>query len=461
MKTNINYLNDNPFILARYLIYNTPNQSKKPMAYKRKYHPLIILLYVSNMLAKEQIMQIPNTTLSYWNNFTHDDCYGAEWAGKYIHQFDQIKDVYSSSFLFKSMVFMVQSRQGFLRIIEDLNDSKKMMRKHAKAIIESVEVMRNKSNFSLNTICKYFGISRDWYYAQKRKVICLNNPLNTCFRRHPNQLTQKEILNIQSIVIAPSEYGRSLTTLYYSALRNGIVTCAKSTFFNYAKALGYIKPKYPKPIPKPGVKATRVFEWLHIDITYVPTQNDGIQKVAFVKDNFSKAILHYGSTSGRAGSEFIAKLLEETFDMYNLTHYQFDINILTDGGPENKGKVNEWVEAITAPPIVNKITARTPEFKQSNSMSESTHSIYKTEFMRKLLSINIRAHHKHLALFVEFYNYHRYSTTSYGLAPMEIVNGKIPDKHYFKDRIKQAQIDRIAINQSFNDCVPSNQCGLR
>ena len=57
------------------------------------------------------------------------------------------------------------------------------------------------------------------------------------------------------------------------------------------------------------------------------------------------------------------------------------INILSDGGSENKGSVIEWVNQLVAPPVVKKVTAQTPEFEYSNSMSESTHSTYNTNYL--------------------------------------------------------------------------------
>lgn len=105
-----------------------------------------------------------------------------------------------------------------------------------------------------------------------------------------------------------AHYGKTKTTLYYYALRNKIVSCGKSNCSKYKKALGYKKPNKPKILPKKEVRANRIFEWLHVEITLVPTLKDEMQKVAFIKDNFSKAILHYTSVSEKVESKFISKL---------------------------------------------------------------------------------------------------------------------------------------------------------
>jgi len=404
------------------------------------------------MLSHEQVQQIPKTTLSYWKHFQHKKCFGADWAENYIDQFDAIKDVYSSSFIYQATVLMLQSRKGFLSIINEVTNSKRLIKKHATTIIQSIDGMRIKTTLRVGSICRYYGISKDWYYRQKKKLICLKNPFKLCFRRHPSQLTLKEMHTIESIVSNKNNFGRTLTTLYYENLRNLKIACSKSTFFKYAKGVGYVKPTYLKRVAKKGLKANRVFEWLHIDITYVPTFNDGMQKVAFIKDNFSKAILHYGSTNQKADSIFIRNLFIETFKKYDLFDADNDVNILSDKGSENNGFFTQWIDQINAPPSVKKITAQTDGFPFSNSMSESTHSIYKTEFLKKKVLTNKLEHLKSLERFEVYYNHERFPTDLIGYTPMEILFGEIPDKERFKEQITAGRKERIIVNQRFNEC---------
>ena len=77
------------------------------------------------------------------------------------------------------------------------------------------------------------------------------------------------------------------------------------------------------------------------------------------------------------------------------------------GGSENKGAFATWVNHFNAPPIITKITARTLDFPLSNSMAESTHSIYKTEFLKGQVSRTVKNHLDSLEKFVTYYNYER------------------------------------------------------
>jgi len=323
--------------------------------YKRNYHPLIILLYVSGMLDYEQSKTLPKTTRWNWNQFKHEDYYGFEWAEAYIKQFDNIKDIFASAFLYKSLRFMVKTHRGYHKMLQELTHNNNLLKLHANSIAKSIEYMSTLAKVKITTACKYYGISNDWYYTQKKKVYCELSPLKSCYRQQPNQLMQQEVMSIDHIISKPENYGKTKTTLYYSAMAKGEVVCGKSTFNKYATALGYKKPKRFKMKSKKGFRASRVFEWLHVDITYVQTTEEGLQAVAFVKDNYSKAILHYASTTGQAGSEFIKDLFQETFEKYKLFDIRDPINILSDGGSENKEELTSRVNSFIAPPVVSKL----------------------------------------------------------------------------------------------------------
>ncbi|SDW82589.1 hypothetical protein SAMN05444411_102254 [Lutibacter oricola] len=426
--------------------------------YKRNYHPLVLLLYTSGMLDARQLQELPKTTKYNWNQFQHENYYGNDWVKNYINQFDTIKEVFASSFLYKSLRFLVETRKGYLYMLQEFSHNKQLLKLHANKIITSIEKMKSLANINVKTACNYYGVSKDWYYQQKRKISCGVSPFQKCYKQHPNQLTVKEVISIEKLVTDSANYGKTKVTLYYHALRTNLVFCSKSTFNKYASALGYIKPKRSRyPIAK-GLRASRVFEWLHVDITNVHTLENSIQKVAFVKDNFSRAILHYASTNEKAGSRFIKNLFSETFDKYNLLNSAKPINILFDGESENKGDFLSWIATIQAPPIVRKITDQTKDFPFLNSMSESTQSIYKTEFLNGKYSLNKKVHLKDLERFIDYYNNHRYSIELYGLTPFEVVDGKIPDKHFFKEKIQLARKDKVVVNQQFNDCKIAIGC---
>ena len=421
--------------------------------YKRNYHPLIPLFYLKGMLSKQQLNNIPKRTLQHWKKNQNKAYDFHHWVLPFIEDLENIQKNYERKQLKKVLQFVIKISDSYQRILTQVNGNKKVLKDNANHIITSIQAITLQSHIKIKRACKLYGVTADWYYREKRKVNCALNTFNKCFKQHPNQLTFTETNAIETLVKDPKHFGKTKVTLYYYALQNQLVSCSKSTFSKYAKALGYQKPRKPKIPLRTGVRANHIFEWLHVDITLVPTVENGMQKVAFIKDNFSKAILHYASVSKKADSKFITKLFKETFDKYHLKNVTRPINILTDGGSENKGAFSTWVNHFNAPPIVSKITARTKDFPLSNSMAESTHSIYKTEFLKGQISRTIASHLSNLEQFVEYYNNERFPGDLYGLHPMEVIAGKSPNKDYFKQQIAEAKTRRIITNQTFNKCT--------
>src|SRR5690554_8147634 len=86
-------------------------------------------------------------------------------------------------------------------------------------------------------------------------------------------------------------------------------------------------------------------------------------------------------------------------------------------------------------------------------MAESTHSIYKTEFLKGKHSIDKKQHLKDLENFFSYYNEERYPFEFYGLTPKEVLNGEIPDKGKYKKQIKQAQKKQNRLNKKKNEII--------
>lgn len=256
-----------------------------------------------------------------------------------------------------------------------------------------------------------------------------------------------------------ANFGKNIVTLYYQSMRQGRLFCGKSTFNKYANLLGWKKQKRFKPKKNKSTPADSIFEWLHVDVSKVPTLNDGMQYWAVVKDNKSKAILHQKSFDKPIGSGIIKELFVDTFQKYELYNRKQVINILSDGGPENKGEFTTWIGDLECPSTVNKLTAKTTEHPQPNNMIEAVFRIYKTEFLQGKVLPSREAHLKSINEFENFYNYHRFPTELYGLAPMEVIDGALVDQKRFQKQIEQAQLNRKKTNREFKQCVSLIGCG--
>ncbi len=332
---------------------------------------------------------------------------------------------------------------------------KKLMRTQANSIVRHINTLAHKG-FSVAKACKLFGLKTSWYNYHKRKINCPLNAMKNCFKQHPLQLTLPEQSNIKQWIHQAQNAGKTLTHLYYEALNKNIVFCSKTTFFMYANVLVYKRAfRKPKAKRKIGHRANAVFEYLHIDTTYISTLVDGIFKVACVKDNFSKAPLHYNITETTLTSTFIKDTLQQTFDKYALLKRNHDIQIITDGGSENKGEVTVWVDKIKAPPCVKKITAKSEAYPFANNMIESAFNLLKNDFLKGEM-VNDR---KHLIKKMEGFMEHcqnRYFGELYGVTPLQVLNGTLPNKNQFKLQIAQAAKLRLIANKQFSGCTMPN-----
>src|SRR5690625_2357694 len=325
------------------------NQLYNNEYHKNRYHPMYFLMFQSNMLTPKQIQSIPRTTRNNWKKFSHEDYFGYEEAKDYVADFDYIKEVHTNKHLKRGVKLMCTMSMGYRELVNQIEGSRKLLQKHSENITFSIEQIAKHGNIKITDACKLFGVSKDWFYRHRKKKKCRKSALNKCFRQYPNQLTLKEVSTIENIVSDLKNFGKTKTTLYFNALRKGIITCGMATFFKYANLLGYQKFKKKKQINRlPGFKATQAYQWLHVDVTHVQTQKDGIQYVAFVKDNYSKALLGYKSTSEKPKSGFIRELFQETFEKHNLLDKTNPINILSDGGSENKGALLDWINQLGA-----------------------------------------------------------------------------------------------------------------
>jgi hypothetical protein len=416
--------------------------------HKNIYHPLFILLYVMNLLPKEVIQTIPPNTRKNWNKKILENSVGFQFCAIYIKHFDDVVFAHKHIFTRQVLSVTIEIQKTFLAITQNSILYKKLLRTQAENIVNNITAI-TKKGVPLTTACKLFGLKVSWYQYHKRKIICPKSQLRSCFKQKTTQLTYNEQKIIENHIKDEKNKGQKLVQLYYQLLTQAKLFCSLDTFKIYAYKSGYKKRfQKPKAGRKKGFRAEAIFEYLHIDTTFQPTKEDSSLKVAIVRDNYSKAPLHRKIIDTNLNSKFIKELLEETFEKYKLFDRTHEINIISDGGSENKGEVINWIGNIKAPPFVKKIIAGTLEFKQSNSMIEGLFHLFKHDFLNGELIINKQHLEKKLDIFFD-HTLNRYFTELYGLTPQQILDAEIIDRHRFKNQIKQAKENRKAINKAF------------
>lgn len=420
---------------------------------KRSYHPLVLYFYFNNQLNKEQLKQIPKTTIHYWQNLDKDELFGNEWFTLFNKEQADFLKIQQYKYTFKCLRIMLKTLKCFCVIQEQCADFKKIMQKNYSIIVSTIDYL--KSTVSLSNACNLFSISEQQYYVWKNKKYCKISPFHFCLKKHPFQLTVKEFYIIKKAFDDLPYTFLPKVSVYYDLLNRNLIHCSLSSFYKYASlVIESNSQKVKHNLSKLTLYSERPFEYLHIDTTFINTIKDGFQRVVFVKDNFSKTILHFAIVSN-GKSEFVADVLKQTFDKYGLTNFTKAINIVSDKGTENKGEVLNWINELAKSHLVFKKTVGENGFMYTNNEVESSFSIFKNQFAKNRIFITQSDLFKVLEEFLYYNNEIRYPKNLYGLHPFEVLNGEPINKYKFHSQKQIAIQLRYQTNKSMNDC---NKC---
>ena len=298
--------------------------------------------------------------------------------------------------------------------------------------------------------CRIFNISTHQYYRWKNKISCSSSVLNLCFKTHPHQLTIAEGSVIKEALKEPVSEQKKLSSIFYKLMRSGKLFCSLSTFYKYASLLSERTAARKSDKRRQSLLSHYPLQFIHVDTTWLQTVKDGGIRAVIIKDNYSKKILHQSIVED-VHSHWIARLLKEVFSMYGLGSIPKSVAFVSDGGPENKGEVIEWIESISLP-NVTKLIAKTENFKYTNNEIESTFNIFKNEFVASR-EITSKDHaQKLLNDFQKYNDNERYPLALFGLTPQEVFDEAIPDKYRFTIDIKQAASARYQKNKAGRFC---------
>ena len=228
-------------------------------------------------------------------------------------------------------------------------------------------------------------------------------------------------------------------------LDEGKAAMSLQSFRNYTN-LFYPRTKLPKNKKnrhRIGIRATKPFEKLHMDVTiYRPLDNTRVY-IYFIVDNFSRKIL-----SWKASLEIKADISFDNLKKACLENNLFDnqTELIVDGGSENKGAVDgfilnheNWIKLIAQKDIIF-----------SNSIVEAVNKIMKYQYIFKRDFSNFLDINNNLGSFVADYNNRPHSVLK--LSPNDVANGKTFDTEKYKEKLKQARIKRIEENKSCDKC---------
>ncbi|WMJ73489.1 hypothetical protein RCC89_09995 [Cytophagaceae bacterium ABcell3] len=235
---------------------------------RAKYDSFVIYLYANN---KEHLLpvsfrkNIPYSTASTWRK---TDC--SSYTG---HQFRNMQkeslewyELMQENKRLKSILFAIArvwiSISGIVLPV--------LKKHHGEMLINEVQGLLKilPANLSLNIFrLSYAAFS---YRIAKLKLSCLSQPFSLCLRRHPLQLSGKEV-NVMKGLLSSFPCWPVSSVAHY-ARRNSMLFASLSTWYKYANLLGLKRVFKRSPEKLKGVVSSRPNQFLHVVLLFIRSE---------------------------------------------------------------------------------------------------------------------------------------------------------------------------------------------
>ncbi|MDI1256696.1 MAG: DDE-type integrase/transposase/recombinase [Flavobacterium sp.] len=355
------------------------------------------------------IQSIPNSTSHYWKNENPDKYLGSDFVSQIEDGLDDTK-----LFLDKRLVLgrkaFGQLGRLYITIITLIGKEnfKKLIKANRNVFVDLLEGLGDDFPIAKKDLLLFLQITKPQYafWLGDRKFSCSKSLIGQCFKRRPKQISNKEIIVLKNYM-NNSKYKRwCIRSIWGKAIREGAVSMAESTWYKYAKKLGYSQARKPekKTRKKGSFNASRPNETWHMDISQYKTLDNVIFYIYIVVDNFSRKIIAWDISTKKCSkirTETVRQAIKNEFDV---TIDNQSLDLIVDGGSENNNRtISEFIRNCHVN-INKKIALKDVTF--SNSIVEGPYKIMKTYYFRckEILSTTI---HEELKFFIDDYNNNR------------------------------------------------------
>ncbi len=258
-------------------------------------------------------------------------------------------------------------------------------------------------------MCRLTSLLTTTYYKYRIDILgCPKISFKKWKVLSPNQLTFIEQENIYNLLNDERLSHLSIRGFQYHAFREGIVHCGYDTWRKYTKVFRIKKRKKKKEYKK-GIRASRVNEIWHIDITEFRLKDGEKIYLQVIMDNLSRKIINWKFSSNKKQSVSIENIVKAT-------KKQIPEILMSDGGGEN---VSHGVKGLlTGKGIVSLIAKKDTLF--SNSMIEGFFNILKNRFLDKFKKYKFSKLYRSILRAIEYFNN----------SPLPVLNGARPYEIY-------------------------------
>lgn len=418
-----------------------------------RYHSDIKMCYAlgiqNEILPEKFVKDIPNSTSHYWKDLDAEKFVGSELVSKIQNDLDDTK-VFLDHRLKLGRQAFAQLGRLYLTLITLIGKDhfKVLIRDNRSVFVDIIENLSDDFPFSKKEVLRFLMISKKQYssWLHDRKYACEQSLIGQCFKRRPNQISNREMNILKKYMKNPDFKTWCIRSIWGKAFRDGIVSMAKSTWYKYARKLGFSQEKKlpKKPRKKGSFNASRPNETWHMDISQYKTLDNVVFYIYTVVDNFSRKILAWDIStekSGKIRTETVKRAIKQEFGV-NLKGQS--VELITDGGSENHNKtVHEFIKNCQVN-INKKIALKDVTF--SNSIVEGPYKIMKSYYFRtkEILSTTIRAE---LEFFIRNYNNERPCHKHRIYTPNEVHEN--PELANIKIVLQKSNQQRLEENRNF------------
>jgi transposase InsO family protein len=414
---------------------------------KNKYDTLLVWYYCEG---KEELVPphirklIPASTASTWRKTDFSTFIGHELRKIQKEAIEQYELFEKHRKLKKSLMVIAKAWLCISNIILPVLQKQKQ---YAESYIDAIQLLFVA--FPKNLTFKIARLSTSAFHERlwKMKQQCGISPLAQCLKRHPLQLSIKEVKKIKELFEDAALACWPSSSLYYEGIRNRGLCISLSTFYKYVNLLGLKRKWLRKAYKTKGVQASHPNEYIHIDTTFWGLESGIKAAVVFVSDNYSRMILGWSVSLQHGAANVKTALLKaiNTIRKYHSGH--LCSTLVTDGGGENHAISIDELLKQNKIPAINKIIAR-KDISFSNSPVEAVNKIIK-RYLRHYKPNDEDALLSVLELAVVDYTEKRPHGSLSGLIPIEAYT--TPQKQLdFKAKKLKAKTLRIEQNRLAN-----------
>jgi transposase InsO family protein len=412
-----------------------------------KYHSTIANLYIQHkehLLPAEFRRSIPYSTISTWRNLNTTSFAGHEFCSIQNQGLEWVELFQNHQRLKRTITILCKVWISLHDIfIPAINKNKAY---HERLINE---IQRLLVHLPKKTAFRLVGISSGTFHYRlhKLKSVCVESPLALCFKRHPLQLTYREVKTMKDLFFDERFLYWPVSSIAYYARRMSLLNVSISTWYKYLLLLGLNKKRF-KPLQKTiGIRSAYPNQFLHVDTTFFTYSNGIMRAIVFVSDNFSKTILGHSFCEFKSANNVKQALLHtfQTIRQYYPDHVC--ANLVADGGSENHAVTIDQLLLTTQHPEITKIIAL-KDIAFSNSPIEAVHKIMKG-YLRIQNPQNDEQLELCLSKNVYDYNCIRPYGGLKGMTPMEVYSKHIPVLD-FAQQTALAKMKRIQQNRIYS-----------